>query len=217
MKAFDDLTNEELVALSQEQIAHYKRLEAAEAGVVLPGPEPVPFSEQRPSQDVVLYTVMGCKFTSREKAEELQRFLMERQACLVETDYNWQMGSHAHYVKGFEGELAITESSVYSAKRYEELREQINGYSQRKKVADEARAEWQKAKNGFDKCVEWVDGKVSEARARIWKEQENQRRFNEYLELAEGDSRRAWQFFTKANLELVDFRPVGAPPLVVVR
>ncbi len=214
MKDFNELTNEELAALTGKQVGHYKRLNAAEAGVVIPGPEPKPFNEQKPAQDVVIYEIGGCKFTDREMAVNMQSWLMNHQDDLVDVDYNWQVGGSIYYVKGYDGDLAIAERTAYSANLYEQLREQITGYSDRKKAADEARTEWVNETKAFKNQVEYVDEKISHARDRIWREEENQRRFNEYLELAEGNAERAWTFFEKANLELPGFRPVGGPAAV---
>lgn len=215
MKNITDLTQEELVALTDEEMAHYAKLDAAENGIPIPGEEPKPFDEQKPSHDIVLYVIQGIKFTDRAKAQELQDFLMARQEHLRDTDYNWSVGSHVRFVKGYEGELAITEEPCYSAERYTSLRESIDGWSERKKTTDEARKEWTAARDKFNRCIEHVSELVGNARRRAWREEENQARFDQYLELAGGDERLAWGFFEKAELVLDGFRPIGAPALGV--
>lgn len=211
---FDELTDAELVALTPEQIDRYSMLAAAEAGVPIPPEEPAPFAEQKPSQDTIVFQIGGCKFTDRAVATQLQEYLMGLQESMVDTDYNWQVGSHAYYIKGYEGDLAISESTAYSASRYEELRTSITGYSERKSAADKARNEWSKDKRTYDDTIGWVSERVSEAREREWDRERNQARFDEYLSLADGDAKAAWRFFEKANLSMPDFRPVGAPQLV---
>lgn len=211
MKEFTELTDEELLSLDDEGIERYCKLHAAEEGTPFPGPEPAPFSEQRPAQDVMVFTIGGCSFADRRSAEEVQTFLLTWQERMIVTDYNWQVGSHAHYVKCFEGDLAISEASAYSAERYAELRSSIEGYSTRKTEAEKDIAEWKTASCTYTNRVDFIHTAIRNARSRTHRQEENQRRFDEYLEIANDNSARAWAFFEKANLAMVDFRPVGAP------
>lgn len=212
MKILEDLTDPELVALTDEQVAHYCKLHAAEEGTAFPGPEPLTFAEQKPSQDVVVYTVCGAKFTDRTVAEEMQQWLLDHQSDMVETDSNWQVGTYAYFVKGFDGTLEISESTVYSAERYDTLRADIQGFSERKKVAEDATRAWGEAERAYKRVIEWVYEHVRAGRDRESKKTWNQERFDEYLALAENDGQRAWDFFVKAKLQLgCGWRPEGAP------
>ena len=214
MKDFKELTDEELVALTDEELKKHCLLQAAEDGIQLPGGvEPPPFAEVKPSYDLMLYNVMGCSFIDRASAEELQAFLLGMQHKMRSTDHNWQYGSSERYVTGFEREITIVEQSAFSAERYAEFGSALQLRNERKTESDAAIKEWKRVQEVYIDHVAWMTDKIAKASRMVHLRERNDYQFQQYLEVANGDADTAWSFFMKADLEIDDYRPKGAPSL----
>jgi hypothetical protein len=208
------MSDAERVALNDEQIRQYCMLSAAEAGIPIPGPEPVPFVEARPGHDQVLFTLGGFCFTDRETVAELQEFLRTRVDKMRKTDSDWRYTGSIEYVTDFGDVPDIGEKRVYSAERRVKLREELERWGSRKAESDKECNAWRKDRDAYDSHCKYIFEMIGDAKQRINSQTRNQARFNEYLRLAGGDSGQAWIFFCAAKLELEGFRPVGAPPIV---
>ncbi len=205
------LTDEQIVALTAEEIQRYKDLSAAENGIVLPGPQPPIFDEQPAQPDTILYEVAGLAFLDRDDAVEVRDFLAARRAKMSDRKYEYSVSYSDYYVAAYEADIAITEQPTFTLDAFNAERARLADYKQRKEESNRARSEWDKNDNAYSKNNQWINDLVSDARGRISSRAENQRRFDEYLELADGNADRAWTFFTKADLVIEGFIPEGAP------
>lgn len=211
MKDFDELTLEEKAALTDEEVDRYCKIHAAEEGVPILGPEPEPFTEEPIKPEKVLYEVGGFYFADWAEADNVVE-LINRCRSLRKTEYV----SYASYKKvdaPVNEPVSANKMAVYSQAQISSLKADIEGYHSRKKEADEAQREWRKDREAWNKVTSYITDSVGDARREMGVRSMRQTQFEEYVELAEGDTGKAWAFFTKAGLSggMGDWRPEGAP------
>ena len=204
------MSTEELAALTSEQEQRLCLMAALEEGAPLPGAEVPEFTETRPSPETTVYRIPEVKTLNREVANEIVALIQRHGGELVDTTYDWNIGHWARYVKANDSEVVVGEESAFSAERFASLRQELEAFAQRKARADKERQDWKDRTKEAEAAATWVRERISDARNTVWERKRNLERFNEYLELAEGDGARAWTFFKKAGLELPGFIPDGA-------
>jgi len=216
MKAFYELNDQELIDLTPEQVQRYCDFEAASNGVILPGPEPEVFVPETFECDSEYFECYGLNFRTREAAEDLQRLLQNIAGEVVKTDYDYRIGyDHKYLTTEDVDRYAIQRKTCFSLDKYNQLRASLEENATKKSEADRLRSDWTKNKNKYDAAVGWIFEKIADARELIHDQEINQKRFDEYLVIADNDAQQAWKFFEKAGLVMDSFRPVGAPPEIV--
>lgn len=205
MKPFDDLTDLEIVALSDSAMERYIDLASAEAGIPLPGDPPIPPSKS--SEDLSADMdgfVVTATFANKHDAEQVAAAATAYQR--LTTAYM----SGPSYKQKFEPEEDPVRVTV------------IRHYSEAKAAAQGTRiaqferieADYKAARTTF----ETVTRKRAELAARMLerrsKAQAEERRresyrstFANYLQLAENDRRIACRFMAKAYPDAPDLIP----------
>lgn len=204
MKAFEDLTNQELAALEQAQIENYLEIALMQEGVLRPV-EPTPVL--RPAfNPPISMTVFGIKQEGNWR-EPAFHFVNEADAlavaqmpmATVDSEYSAprsdiKYGSH------------IVSASVVPVKVASEgdYKKAIAGT----KVAQSLFSDYEKSKAEFDKDMRAVDNiacyitdKISDARSDKWRAEEVCRTYAKYVELANGDKEIAMNFMEKPFTE----------------
>lgn len=196
IKAFDLLTDDELCALTDEQIEYYKDLACAERGVALLPPRPGAAPEEpQAEKDLTIYTVGGLMFEKREDAEKIAELAnsLER----MKLDYVHGPSYQKIAVKKNDQET-IDSESYYSAARWQEVRSAVEAYERKKR-------EWNEDVKAFDEAnrkrrneTSYIEERIELARERKVKRERMAKVFDRYVELADGDEEAAWKFMTEA-------------------
>lgn len=211
MRAFEDLSNEEILALTDEDIQRYCDLACAQEGAPLLPPEP----GEKPVKpdhepDVPVFSAGGEYFLSQEVALGVAEAINAGRPVTWDYAGGWP---HKRITGTKEYAEAVAASRFFSAAKWEEVKGEILAH-------EEAKTRWEKEKKEYDEAVkarsrvtEWIWDKISEVR-----EAERQReRFTSlltrYLDLADGDEVVARKFLFDAHPEARDF----LEPLVELR
>lgn len=196
-KRFDDMTDAEVLALTEEQIAYIIDFECADNGSGLlppdPGPAPEPLKDMK---DLTVFEFGGLFFSTHAQA-----FAVSEVAAMQE---QWE----TKYVNGYYGDQAvqrrekpeeITPRKFYSLAGWDAAKGLVVKYSADKKEWDERTAEYKKIADTRASSTEWIRNRISEVRDEDWRRQRAVSELARYVELAEGDEAMARRFFAKAK------------------
>lgn len=211
MKFIQDYTQEELVALTDEEVEKIIKVTLADNGLIIPVCPTMPSLKEIQGPDTIVYTVAGIEsdicFTKKEIAEDAANILRSNYSLLRRLQYDYNIGGEYkrvdpintsyHFARGIES-IIVVEKRVYSQELYNRIHEDIE---QNKKLEDQ----YDKLKETYDKQYE----EAQEIRDEVWDAVNNARdkqyaketklnQFKEYLELADQNVDIAWKFMKKA-------------------
>lgn len=207
MQRLNELTERELVALTQEELDRFVDYECALAGVPLlpkaPGPKPV---SQLPPADLKVYEVGGMLTLDSDHAARILE-AMTSAPMFRETykgsDYNTKYAKSIsqddeYYMPSVKPRMIYSEGLYDTlASRIAEHKSQHNAWS---KVNDEYSKALKAREATRDACYELVN----DAKARVQYKEALREHFAKYLSLAEGNRGIALNFLQK-TYDLSDF------------
>lgn len=211
MKTFDELTDAEVLALTDAEIERYIDLECARAGVPLLPPEPGPEPEKpQADKDVTLYEVGGHSFREQEQALRVAAAINSEHP--VETKYASGPG-YQRIVGGPADEATVTTSSYFSRERWDAVGAELIAYEEAKQQWERERDEYRKAVSRRNSTVEWVVDRISTVREGERQRERYANLYLRYLGLADGDEVVARKFLLDAEPEAAKYLPEGEEEL----
>lgn len=208
MKDWTKLNDEELAALTEEQVEFYKKLLYAENGVkILPQPKEPEDLIEKP--DLTIYSIDGLegiyssnsylKFTNYEDAKRVLDLLMNCKSLGYQT-YNSSCGYDKMYFQsGSKGNLSINTTIVYSKEKYLEMQTQMSVFQNLKKQYEKDKKEYDINQSLAIKVTEEFMEKLNDAKNKIERRQLLCTKFyNDYLPIAENNYDVAMNFLKKA-------------------
>lgn len=211
MKTFDELTDEEVLALTSEEVQRYIDRESAEAGIPLlvpPGPKPDASALQ---PDLLLFSVGGLYFSNRQDA---LRVLDTLAVCPSRHDLSYVSGP-SYQQKGTpsDNDLSIAEIRVLSEQT-------ANNRAAAIAESERAKKQWEIRNSAYQSAQikrRQIAEEITERRARLQDREIERIQVREqharYLDLADGNRRTAARFLLaalpKAKMlcpELFEFR-----------
>lgn len=208
MKDWTKLNDEELAALTEEQVEFYKKLLYAENGVkILPQPKEPEDLIEKP--DLTIYSIDGLegiyssnsylKFTNYEDAKRVLDLLMNCKSLGYQT-YNSSCGYDKMYFQsGSKGNLSINTTIVYSKEKYLEMQTQMSIFQNLKKQYEKDKKEYDINQSLAIKVTEEFMEKLNDAKNKIERRQLLCTKFyNDYLPIAENNYDVAMNFLKKA-------------------
>ena len=198
-KPFEQLTDNELLELTQEQIDWYIKLKKAENGIRIISCPPMPETREIPATDLILFDVCGFNFIDRETAEEVAKFINSKIAKAYSVNYDWSVGGDKKYAKPFTGNLVdVKLENVFSEMLYNSIKDVMISNEKIMRAYKDLKNEYDDMEEKATEIVEKIYKVINEARARKHQYEEYIIRIQEYLRLANGDTKVAWNFFDKA-------------------
>lgn len=204
MNRIHDLSQQQLLDLTDEDINRYVDLECAVEGVALLPDLPDAPAAPEAQPDLPVYRVSGFMFMDRDKAEEVAEYL-NRQPRMTTTyikgPHDWR---GPETVEPETSPIEVSTSRYWSRSYYQQHAAALDGY----RTAKEA---WDKKKSEHD-CI--VEGRkahedaVHEIVGRAWDKHHMERNihatFERYKKLADGDHNTALRFLLDSNRWDVD-------------
>lgn len=200
LKQFDQLTDVELIELSNEQIDWYIKLKKAENGVRILAEPTYPTYREVPEPDMTLYCVGQHCFVNQDTAASIAKSINQHVADSFRVDYDYYRGgSQYKYARRDDTRMEdVAIQRVYSKAVYDSIADIIASNkkieAQYEKLLNEYNEENQKASD----LVNHIYDAISAARERLEQFGEYKVRILEYLRLANGNAEVAWNFFDKA-------------------
>ena len=192
MKRYSDLTNEELVKLTDEKVRRLIELEVAHEGIIpVDEPELLDVPEVAIEPTTVAFEVYGLYFQDRKDAEALARLPVVRSEC------NYRINSKMSYLT-VDKDNAIQEKKFYrktDVKNHEDILKEIK----KSKEINERRLS---SYNSYTSSISGIKSKVWDAvrNAEDWKKSIETAKgvYAKHLDLANGDEAIAKNFFRNA-------------------
>lgn len=217
MKPFDDLTDAEILALTDEQIDYYIDRTCAEQGVALVPPTPPDAPTLQPIEDdVTVYDVAGSLFTDMGEAERVRAMLVTI-SSRVETSYTYP--GYRNYVKPVTEPVSITPKHLLSEQRALAKKDALAAFEEQKRTYEKNRAEYDTAVRGHEAVATSIRAEVRRVHDEDDDRREHQREFERYVTLADGDRRIAWRFLCRVRSRAERLLPelskeLGGPDVV---
>lgn len=202
MKRLDEMTKEELVAITVEQIETIITLETAERGIEYAA-DPGPFDDgPSPEKTVNLFTVSvpgaNLHFKDQETAFDFARTFGSK---VVGLDYDWQIGSDYRWMKPpreEESDITVGTLSVYDEATVKAYATKIKGRRERHAAHKKRQDAYRAYQNDVDAIRDEVYDTIRGARLKIAEVEEARRKFEEFFRLADGNRSVAARFFLNA-------------------
>lgn len=207
VKPIDELTDEELLALTSEQIEKRVKLRMAEDGVpIYPAPDKPELIDVEPPKSKFFTFAKVFNEILFPSVEDLRKVvdLMREMGCERKVkDWNEPIGRHEpNIIKasyGSEDEFDIKSEELYSADEY--LKSKASLVENKKRETDyESEL---KTVNNSKKAAQGIRDEImepiQEAETRKYQYERADLQFSGYMELAEEDATVALKFYIKAN------------------
>lgn len=206
MKTLNEMTELQILALTNDQIEKIVKLRKAQEGFRLLAKPKQPEYEEVPEKDLTYYFVKNLNGYCFTRAEDAQAVLSSiTEALPAETYYSrWnsespiQITRLSGYDKG-EAELKVESQKSYSPEIIETAAQAEKRNSEVKKTYDSAKAEYDKHIEDVQWLVDEVWNRVFEVRRKYEKLAKLQTDYAEYIVLANNDEKVATAFLKKAN------------------
>lgn len=211
MKNIKDLTEQEILNLSSEEIDKMVKFRMAEEGIkFIDYPEtPIYYKIQPPTTKAYFCHLLGQKvsFTDIDELNSVVELLSKcKSLCTVESKYDFPEG-HTHFIKekvenatySSETPDTITSVPVYTYKEFGEVKKNLKTNAQAKKDFQGKLEEYNAVRNDSQWIRDEVIGRVEEVVDKYTQLKSYYNRFkNEYLPLADGNTEIALNFMDKA-------------------
>jgi len=205
MKRFDDLTNAELAALTEQEVAYYCDLACAEAGVRLLPPEPRepdPISVEKTVTLIAFGGYHECYMTPNH-AVKVEEAIASGVVFQSSGDGEFQC---YHPIKREDWNYPKSgDTKVFvSPENYEQAKEKVISYNVLKKKYDGDKSDYDNALRERRDCVQRIFDRIEEACSVLSRIERTREDFERYLTLAEGNRSVAMNFLVKAKPFLLE-------------
>lgn len=209
MKRIDELTEAELLALTDEQFNRQVDYECAVEGVAMLPPHPgqAP-TNTLPAADVKVFRVAGVYTTDSDHA-----------AAILELITSKPLFKTAH-AKGYEGPEylvpmgendysfpGIEKTTVFSPEQWDAIKEDQKAYDNLKKKWDGEMRIYQNAYESRKDIINQLSDRLREAQDNRYRREQIRTEFSRYLDLAENNTTIAMNFLLKAKPLTIDEFP----------
>jgi hypothetical protein len=204
LKPFQNLTDEEILELTDETIQAYKDLACAEAGV--PFVPPIP---EKPNAKDISPDLRVCEFpdnyvVSPDDAVKIVKFINENQIQVFQITYCNGPG-YSRKIFSSDTDFQFKEQKVFSLEHW-------GKFGEAKTLYDTLMAEYEKAKTEHQKIIDKRESETESIETRIgqvYQDKYTKERytgyFNQYLELAQGNRQVAMAFLRKSYPGIEDY------------
>ena len=203
MKPFDQLTETELIALTEEELNRYIDLKCAEEGVkLLPTEAPKPPKMDPCAADAIVYTVGSFSFFDRKDAERIVAQLAKCSLAKTEylrngykTDYNRQTAVPEYELP------TVSEKSYHSPEHAARHAQAIALYNEQKEAYEKANREYTELTQQRAKIAQEYLDAIREARTTSNKRATLMKEYERYMQLAEQNKGVALRFLRLAHTD----------------
>lgn len=217
MKTLNNLTEAELIALTEETLERLIDIECAERGIPMLPAEPMLTDEEPLEYDCIAYTISGYSYEFRERADAEAVAQLINGKPRAKYTYN---GS-PFYENEFAGwtleeRASVSEKAIMSASQRLATKAERLKRKKEKEEYDRLHGEFVKILNQRNEVGEEVRDRYWGALRRQRDRDEHRAHFARYLQLADGNREIAYRFFEKsygfALTEYPELRTEFSPP-----
>lgn len=209
MRLLNDLSQDELVALTPEEKKQVYLLELAERGIALPSatPEYIESPDERGDlkPDTAYYAIAHgysdeYHFETMEDARAVAALITE---TAVNTDYDYTGGTKYFHKKDGKIEVDIKTVPAYSRDHYAKVREELKVYNEEKTRIEKNNTRRADIQNKQAAVMSEIDEAILEAQTKTTRVTEFAGMFAEYKKMSEGNHDIAVRFMLNAHYDEV--------------
>jgi hypothetical protein len=212
MKDFKELTDAEVLELTDDEVQTYINLACAEEGVPFLPPCPVAPEPYNPIKSVTIYKVVSLEFTDGKEADKLAEIINGMQSR-TNTAYKYPRGGYnGSGVLVYEGvdadPITISTVQVFSKEDFEGNRSKLAVYEANKTEHDKLKKEYDRIYGQREELETEINRRLEKVRTNAQYRLNLINGFEQYLELADGNPVVAMRFYRRAVLvpeEIVEF------------
>ena len=205
MRKLEELTTDEIVALSDDDVERYIDLACAESGVPLLPPMPMPPDKPDAEPDGVVYAVGGIRFFEREDAQRVVDIANDLRRA--DEAYAPGAGWRHKIVTAKDDPETVETVKVWTPTGWDRNRNAIQKYDDAHATYDAENKEYQAAVKARGEASEWVRRTVSGAYAEHMRRQRLERDYARYLDIADGNEVVAARFLREAHSDAEEVLP----------
>lgn len=210
MKPFDDLSHEDLIALTDEQVAYYIDRECAENGVpLLPPTVPVAPEIASIEKRAIHYVIAGLRFADEQDARNVERAIAATKSLRtvqhVGGQYSWS--GPTFDVPETEDRPVVTIDRVFDAAGAAAQKAEDDAKATRKAAYETAKKEYDAAVSGRENVARSIRSAIASAWTLENRRQRLLSEYERYLPLANGDGLIAKRFLQRAHGDARDVLP----------
>lgn len=206
MKRFEDLSDPEIAALSERDVAFYCDFACAENGAPIALPEPgVMPSPPEMTEDLTVYNMGGMVFKNAEDAEKVAS--LARTFPRMKANYVSSGNLHKQVAVASDESVSVVPDQHYSGEKWERIKSSVVSYAAAKKQYEEDTEAYEKASKERDAATTYVREKVARVRREVEETGRMVAVFDRYVELAAGNLTMARAFLLKAHPEAEKYLP----------
>lgn len=191
MKRITELTEEEILSLTEEQTDDIIKYECANSGVKIL-PEPIEPTNTISSGDLKRFEVNGFIF---EKIEDAQDFLDK---AILSKKYDWNYGLDIKYEREhYDWDLVIKEVNIFSKGKLSSIETEAAEHKKLKEKYEKDKKEYDANHKEVLAIVDKVNEVIQKVKDKYEKLDTLAIQMEEYLRLSEGDRKVAFNFLNK--------------------
>lgn len=205
MKQITELTEKEILALTESELQTMVKLQMAEKGVKILSIPLEPKYEEVPKPTEELHTVSGFTYSFKDVADanKLSSAIRDVAQNCLNYDYNYKIGSDFKFIKSLENYSkdhlgSITPVKCYSKEVYNEVVEIGQRNQALKEEYSALLDEYNKAHSESQEIKDEIYGRYYDVQKKYYDMGIIKARYEEYLSLADGDVTMAMKFLKKA-------------------
>lgn len=198
-KRINDMTDAELLDLTNDQVRTLIDYECALAGVPLLPPEPVKPSFDKPKPDMEVYEI-SCSVYFTDAAQVAQILNMMNRSNKVGYNHDYGKTGLTHAVN----EISVYQAPKYEAKLiysqnlFESVKEQAEQVKQAENTYNAEKKAWDSAFGERKDIIKMVNDNITKAADRKREWDKHTGLFDRYVALAGGNKETAWTFLVAA-------------------
>jgi hypothetical protein len=199
MKSYTDLTDNELVNLTEDEIKRYIDYECAQKGIALLPKNPEKPQLGKPEPDVTYYIIGDFLLYEQKEALDLLEFLQKLKLASLENRYD--KDKKIKPISEYDMPKIQT-GCAYSKEKFTEIQDEIKKYNETMEMYNELKDEYDKAYNGRKDVIKEINTLINDARKAISRKDFLREQWTRYNDLAEGNTAIALNFMLKAYPEV---------------
>lgn len=191
----DDLSNDQLLALTPEETQRWIDVECAFEKVPLLPPSPVPPTPVSFEPDLLWYEVGEWVFSSASDAAKVLDILRGMEPHTTE----YVSGPSYDRTVGRVADVKVEPKRLFSPERWQAIAVRAAQATTDENAYNADKREWDKIAKTRERIVDYVTGKIEKAHQVARQKAETERLFARYLDLAGGDADVARRFMLDAR------------------
>ena len=197
MKTFTDLSNEEKVQLSTEQVQYYAKVDCANRGIIIPQK---PINELKPIvAPTVNYFQVGYEGFVFETMDDAQNYIDAKSKSFRIGSIGSNFDSKSQFVSERTSDYKeIKTIALYTKEETIDLKSILEYNSETSKELKE----YSESLSKYNEIESAIWDEIQEINYKNSREKLYEKIYNDYLELANGDNKTAYTFFDKAYRDL---------------